>query len=261
MNFSKFLLLKYHSIFNYFTLVIIFYLCICLILLPYNSSLLKILILICFMLSYLVYIIFGYLNYNYKHNSDVLNSTLNSNKKQSCFNTKNSIPWYFIYIIVLTGWVIGLYFLTSKTNPNIFSNVSVPINIPVDREYNIFKVALSLPLLILFLFSSSLLTNLKNLNPLLDKLSNRYNVILTPDKSIINIAIGIIVLLIIVMICLNVDLGDSVPSILALAVKGIICFLLLKLFLFYYNNYNTNFQFKNYFNILNHRRFNFETSS
>ena len=262
MNFTKFLLLKYKSFYGYFSLIMILYFYLCVLIIPFNSTILKSSIWIILILSYITYILFSFINYNFKENSDLIHATLKT-EKDYCPNTQNSIPWYLIYLLIMLGWSMGLYFLTQiiiptfkkkKVNPTILGDAAT---FQLSREYNILLVFLSAPFLILFFFGSNSLTNIRQLNPLLVKLSNKYKIELLPNsQNIINIFIGIIVIILVILFCLKTNFGNEIPNIIGLQTKGIFTLISFVLFSFYFLSYCNLYVTKNYYNILNNRRFN-----
>lgn len=253
MNFTKFLLLKYKSFSLFFSLILIILLFTFLIILPYNSNLLKCSIIFLVIISYFIYILYSFINYNIIENSNLIEATLNSDPKY-CPNKKNKLSMYLIYASIMLGWTIGLFILTIKKNPKIWQ---VSNNFHLDQEYNILMVVLSSPFLVLLYYVSSSLTNIGQSNLSLEKLSQRYKINLTSSKNITNIGIGILVIVLVLIIGLKVELGKEYPAIIGLLLKGSIALILFLLYTFYYFNYNNNFIVRNYYNILNNRRYNF----
>ncbi len=266
MNFTKFLLLKYKYFFGYVSLIMLVYILFCLAIIPFNSTFLKFLIWIVILISWVTYILFSFINYNFKENSDLIKATLKT-EKDYCPNTQNKVPWYMIYTLIMLGWSLGLYFLTQivipkmskkKGNPTIFGD---PSTVQLNKEYNILLVFLSAPLLILYFFGSNSLINISQLNPLLEKLSKRYKVDLLPNSlNNINIILGIILVSLVIFLCVKViDFGKETPKIFDLAAQGSVVLISFILFSFYFLTHNNNYVTRNYYNILNNRRFDLNT--
>ncbi len=253
MNFTKFLLLKYVSFFLFFSLILLIFLFACLIILPYNSSLLKCSILFLVTISYLIYILYSFINYNLIENSNSIEATLNTDPKY-CPDKKNKFPLYLVYGVLMLGWTFGLYFLTIKKNPKIWQ---VSTNIHLDQEYNILMIVLSAPFLVLLYYASNSLTSIGQINKSLEKLSQRYKINLTSSQNITNVGLGIIVIVLVIIIGLKVDFGKEYPPIITLLIKGTISLLFFLFYTFYFFNYNSNYITRNYYNILNNRRYNF----